>query len=147
MGAAEREGAPQPAAALFCEEDRRRPQQRVATAERPPSGEPAWWGRLAGKSSPKPTIGDIVNCTQRAGPAPERLGGRFHLGQCEWCDEPGSGESYRLAALIAGANLNERQRRIRRHQGYRRDGLREAGAPAHLRPIPRYFHSGAAGEL
>jgi hypothetical protein len=52
---------------------------------------------------------------------------RFHLGQCEWCDEAGSGESYRLAALIAGANLNERQRRIRRHQGYRRNGLREAG--------------------
>ena len=27
-------------------------------------------------SSPKPAIGDIVNCTQRAGPAPGRLGGR-----------------------------------------------------------------------
>jgi hypothetical protein len=40
--------------------------------------------------------------------------------------KPGSWESYRLAALIAGANLNERRRRIRRHQGYRRNGLREA---------------------
>jgi hypothetical protein len=30
-----------------------------------------------GPSSAKPTIGDIVNCTQRAGPAPGRLGGRM----------------------------------------------------------------------
>jgi hypothetical protein len=80
-------------------------------------------------SSPEPTIGDIGNCTQRPGLRRGRLGSAagFHLGQCEWCDEPGSGGSYRLAALIAGANLNERQRRIRRHQDYRRDGLREAG--------------------
>jgi hypothetical protein len=79
-----------------------------------------------GPSSPEPTIGDIGNFTQRP---PGRLGGRF-----VWVRRTGIGGSYRLAALIAGANLDERQRRIRRHQGYRRKGLREAGG-ANRRPF------------
>ena len=47
----------------------------------------------------------------------------------EWCDEPGSGESYRLAALIAGANLNERQAPVSSQSKIiTQNGLREAGA-------------------
>ena len=48
-----------------------------------------------------------------------------------------STEDRRLAALISGANLNERKRRIRRHQGYRRKGLREAGGC--YRPAAKHY--------
>ena len=56
--------------------------------QRPPSDEPPWWRRSArGPPSPKPTRGDIVNCTQRAAGATRR--------PFRWGDGTGIGNAFR----------------------------------------------------